>query len=107
MDFDRSENQTQGAIWAGPAALVVSLIATASQAMCCVGGAPALIFAISMIGVLFAWIALRNSRDNPENRVMGATGLVISLINVLVSMGILLFQVGLIGMIMGLSMIEP
>lgn len=107
MDFDRTESQTQGAIWAGPAALVVSLLATASEALCCMGGAPALVFVVSMVGVLFAWIALRNSRDNPENRVMGATGLVISLINVFASLGMLLFQVGLIGMIVGLSMVDP
>lgn len=106
MDFDRSEEQTQGAVWAGPASLVVSLLATASQAACCIGGAPALIFALSVLGVLLGWIALRNSRDNPENRTFGATGLVISMLNAVASLGLLLLHAGLIGTILTLTWLE-
>lgn len=110
LDFDRHQPQTQGAPWAGPASLVCGILASGLEITVCfpVAGmlAPFLVFVIAVLAIGFGALALQHARDRTDSRVLGATGLVLGLINLFASIALMLVTTGFVALIIGIRLLD-
>lgn len=109
MDYDRTEDASRGVPWAGPASVVLGVLSGMLQVLGCfpllgVAG-PAFVFVVAVAGVFTGWLALTRNKHDAGQRTFGAIGLVLSMINALLGLGMLLLQLGLFATIVAFSMI--